>query len=185
MKNVILAPGFNGVSIIFQWFERELTKMGYQVTILDCPMREKITWEGYKNAYDKIKDKLDDSIIIAHSIGCAMTVKYVSANSIKPFAFISLAGFGQPFETPNRPDLDIAVLETNISKETGNTFAEKVKHRYSIFSDNDHVVPRKLLEEFPFIIKSQAIEVPNVGHMGSKSGLTEFPEVIDIIKSLK
>lgn len=185
MRNVILTPGFNGVSIIFKWFEQELTAKGYNVIILNCPMREEITWEGYKNAYDKIRDKLDGSIIIAHSIGCAMTVKYVAANDVRPFAFISLAGFNQPFETPNRPDLDKAVLETAITNNVGANFAEKVAHRYSIFSDNDHVVPRELLEEFPFIVKSKAIEIPNIGHMGSKSGLTEFPEVLEIIDNLK
>ena len=185
MRNVILVPGFNGVSTIFHWFEKELSAKGYNVIIADCPLREEITWAGYKAALDKIKDKLNDSIIIAHSIGCAMTVKYVtSTEDITPFAYISLAGFNHPFETPNRPDLDKAVLETEIHSNIGRQFAEIVPNRFSIFSDNDHVVPRELLEEFPLVINSKAIEIPNVGHMGSKSGLEEFPEVIEIIEKL-
>ena len=184
MRNVILVPGFNGVSIIFRWFEKELGAKGYNVIIPDCPLREEITWAGYKAALDKIKDKFEDSIIIAHSIGCAMSVKYVAENDLKPFAYISLAGFGQPFETPNRPDLDKGVAETTVHAGTGKHFAELTQNRFSIFSDNDHIVPRELLEEFPLIIRSKAIEIPNIGHMGSKSGLEEFPEVIDIIEKL-
>ena len=184
MRNIILIPGFNGVSNIFRWFEKELSAKGHNVIIADCPLREEITWAKYKAALDKIKDQLDDSIIIAHSIGCAMTVKYVTENKVKPYAYISLAGFGRPFETPNRPDLDKAVLETTIHTNVGKQFAEIIPNRFSIFSDNDHVVPRELLEEFPIIINSKAIEIPNVGHMGSKSGLEEFPEVIEIIKKL-
>ena len=184
MRNVILVPGFNGVSIIFRWLEKELSTKGYNVIIPDCPLREEITWAGYKAALDKIKDNFEDSIIIAHSIGCAMSVKYVAENNLKPFAYISLAGFGQPFETPNRPDLDKGVTETTVHVNTGKHFAELTPNRFSIFSDNDHVVPRELLEEFPLIIRSKAIEIPNIGHMGSKSGLEEFPEVIDIIEKL-
>ena len=184
MRNIILVPGFNGVSHIFEHFVREFSAKGYDVTILDAPLREAITWEGYEEAFKKIHDKLADSIIIAHSIGCAMTVKYIAANDVKPFAYISLAGFGEPFETPNRPDLDKAVLDVMIHTNVGEKFAKNVTHRYSIFSDNDHVVPRELLEAFPFIIRSHAIEIPNVGHMGSHSGLEEFPEVTEIVDQL-
>jgi predicted alpha/beta hydrolase family esterase len=184
MRNVILVPGFNGVSVIFRWFEKELNAKGYNVIITDCPLREEITWAGYEDALNKIKDKLDDSIIIAHSIGCAMSVKYVAESNTKPFAYISLAGFGHPFVTPERPDLDKAVAETEVLQDTGKKFAEIVPNRFSLFSNNDHVVPRELLEEFPQIIAAKAIEIPNVGHMGSKSGLEKFPEVTDIIESL-
>ena len=185
MRNVILIPGFNGVSPIFHWLENELSAKGYKTIIPDCPVREQITWASYKAALDKIKDELNDSIIIAHSIGCAMTVKYItSTEGIAPYAFISLAGFNHPFETPNRPDLDRAVLETEIHSNIGKQFAGIVPNRFSIFSDNDHVVPRELLEEFPLVIQSKAIEIPNIGHMGSKSGLEEFPQVIEIIEKL-
>ena len=184
MNNVILVPGFNGVSIIFEWFKNELSQKGHNVTILETPLRDAITWRGYEEAFGKIKDLLPGSIVIAHSIGCAMTVKYFAANNIQAKAFISLAGFPRAFETPNRPDLDKGVLDTTFDASTGKHFAELVENRFSIYSDNDHIVPRELLEEFPMMIRSQAIEIPNVGHMGSKSGLTEFPVVTDIIGNL-
>ena len=185
MNNVILVPGFNGAPIIYEWFKSELTAKGYKVTILDTPLRDAITWKGYEEAFDKIKDLLPDSIIVAHSIGCAMTVKYLAANDIRAKAYISLAGFPRAFETPNRPDLDKGVLETTFDDNTGRHFAELVENRYSIFSDNDHIVPRELLEEFPMMIRSQAIFIPNVGHMGRKAGLTEFPEALEIIERIK
>jgi predicted alpha/beta hydrolase family esterase len=185
MKNVILAPGFNGASKIFKYFERELSAKGYNVIILESPLREEITWQGYEDAFDKIKEKLKDSIVIAHSIGCAMTVRYIGQNpEIAPSAFISLAGFPEAFKTEGRPDLDKAVSETTIKSDELKNFIENVPQRYSLFSDNDHVVPYELLIAFPYILQAKAIQVPGAGHMGSKSGLEEFPEVLQIIESL-
>ena len=53
--------------------------------------------------------------------------------------------------------------------------------RHSIYSDNDHIVPFELLEEFCQDIDSEAMLIKNIGHMGKKSGLEELPEVIKII----
>ena len=114
-----------------------------------------------------------------------MTVRYVGQNpDVAPHAFISLAGFPEGFKTEGRPDLDKAVAETTIKPDELKTFVENVPNRCSIFSDNDHVVPFELLIAFPFIIQAKAIQVPGVGHMGSKSGLEEFPEVIRMIEEL-
>ena len=184
MRNVILVSGFNGVPKIYEYFKQELETKGYKVFIPDCPLRDEITWDGYRRALDALNDKFDGSIIVAHSIGCAMSVKYVAESNVKPFAYISLVGFAQPFETPNRPDLDKGVAETTVHTNTGKRFAELVANRFSIYSDNDHIVPMELLEEFPMIINSKAVFIPGIGHMGKKIGLEKLPEVIDIIEKL-
>lgn len=185
MRNVILVPGFNGVSKIFEYFKRELSVKGYNVIILESPLRDEITWQGYKDAFDKIHDKLKDSVVIAHSIGCAMTVRYVGQNpDTAPHAYISLAGFPEAFKTEGRPDLDKAIAETTIQPDELKAFIENVPRRCSIFSDNDHIVPYESLIAFPHILQAKAIQIPGIGHMGSKSGLEEFPEVIRMVETL-
>ena len=56
-----------------------------------------------------------------------------------------------------------------------------MQKRYCIYSDNDHIVPLKLLEEFCQDVNSEPILIKDFGHMGKKSGLEELPEVIKII----
>ena len=56
-----------------------------------------------------------------------------------------------------------------------------VDKRYSIFSKEDHIVPYTVLNEFSNEIKSIAIPIDGIGHMGKKSGLEELTEVINIV----
>jgi len=40
------------------------------------------------------------------------------------------------------------------------------------------------LENFPKLINAKPLLIPNIGHMGKKSGLETLPEVLDIIESI-
>lgn len=51
-------------------------------------------------------------------------------------------------------------------------------------SANDHIVPYESLIAFPHALQAKAIQIPGIGHMGSKSGLEEFPEVIRMVETL-
>ena len=62
-----------------------------------------------------------------------------------------------------------------------NKIVNLINEKYSIYSDNDHIVPFKILKEFSFAIDSKPIFIPGIGHMGKKVGLEELPEVIDLI----
>ena len=58
-----------------------------------------------------------------------------------------------------------------------------VNSKYSIYSNNDHIVPFEILDKFPKTINSKPLLIENIGHMGSKSGLEELPQVVEIINN--
>lgn len=182
MKNVLLIHGFNGIPKIFVYFKTELEKKGYNVVMPDFPVREEITVDGYFEVFDKYKDIFNNNlIVIAHSIGNAMFIKYISENNLLVGEYISLAGFSKDFYNEGKDVLNekvkLAVLSTQEIKFT----KESINERYSIYSKDDHIVPYDLLKEFSKEINSESISIDGIGHMGKKSGLEELPKVIDII----
>ena len=170
-KNILLIHGFNGIPKIFLYFKEELNKKGYNIIIPDFPTKSDITLNGYFAVFDKYRDYFDENIIvIAHSLGNAMLLKYLCINNLTIKGYISLAGFGESFITEGREDLNTAIKETTISEEEKEKIVSLIKNKYSIYSNDDHIVPYYLLENFPKLINSKSVLIPNLGHMGTKSG---------------
>lgn len=186
MKNVMLIHGFNGVPKIYDYFKEVLSVKGYNVIIPEFPTRTDITVDGFFKVFDKYKSYYNNElIVIAHSIGNAMLVKYISKNNLNVGLYISLAGFGEPFITEGREDLNNVIGPTSVSNTEREKFTNLVKQRWSIYSDNDHIVPYSILEEFPKMINSHSMLIKGIGHMGKKSGLKTLPQVIEIIENAK
>ena len=61
---------------------------------------------------------------------------------------------------------------------------ELIGKAYSIYSDDDHIVPFDILKKYPTIIGAEDCFIPGIGHMGKKSGLEELPEVVDIVNNI-
>jgi predicted alpha/beta hydrolase family esterase len=182
MKNIILIHGFNGIPKIFEYFKIELEKRDYNVIMPDFPVREEITVEGYYRIFDKYKDIFNSNlIVIAHSIGNAMFIKYMYKNNLTVGKYISLAGFAKEFYNEGKDVLNEKVKLTVLSDNELQYTKEIIKDRYSIYSKDDHIVPYELLKEFSELIDSKSYSIDGIGHMGKKSGLEELPEVIDIV----
>lgn len=182
MKNVLLIHGFNGIPKIFEYFKKELEKLDYNVIIPEFPIREEITVEGYFDILNKYKNKFSENlIVVAHSIGNPMFVKYISKNQFKIDTYISLAGFSKSFYNEGKEVLNEKVKLTVLTDDELNDAKALIKKRYSIYSDSDHLVPFELLEQYCLEINSEAIPMKDIGHMGKKSGLEELPKVIELI----
>lgn len=182
MKNVLLVHGFNGMPKIFEYFKEELTKLGYNVFMPNFPVREEITVEGYFNIFDMYKEYYnEDLIVVAHSIGNPMFIKYISKNNFKVGKYISLAGFAKAFYNEGKDALNEKVKLTVLSDKEIQDTIRLIPNRYSIYSDSDHLVPIELLEDFSDNIKSVPMPMKDIGHMGKKSGLEKLPEVIRLI----
>lgn len=182
-KNVLLIHGFNGIPKIFYYFKVELEKLGYNVFLPDFPVREDITVEKYFNIFDNYKKYFNDNlIVIAHSIGNPMFIKYISKNHLKVGKYISLAGFSKDYYNEGKDILNEKVKLTILTENEKENTKNLITDRYSIYSDDDHIVPFELLKEFCKDIESKQILIKNIGHMGKKSGLEKLPEVIKIVE---
>lgn len=183
MKNVILIHGYNGIPKIYNWLENELKNKGYKVIIPEFPTREEVIYSKWKNIMDNYKQNLNkDTIVIAHSIGNEFLIKYICENDLEIDLYISLAGFAKKFECENRDDLNRALKEFLVNDKEKTKFKESINVRYSIYSDNDHIIPFEVLEQYAEDIDSTPILIKGIGHMGNKSGLEKIPEVLEIIE---
>jgi len=181
MRNVILIHGYNGIPKIYEYFMKELRDR-YNLIVPNFPTKTDITMNAYFKVFDENKEYFtEDCIVIAHSIGNEIFIKYICENNLKVGLYISLAGFGKPFIVEGREDLNNVVAPIFIKKEERTKCKELICECYSIYSNNDHIAPFENLEEFPKIIGSKPILIEGIGHMGKKSGLEELPQVIDII----
>lgn len=181
-NNVLLIHGFNGIPKIFNYFKEELKNKGYNVILPNFPVREEIEIERYFEVFDKYKEIFNDNlIVIAHSIGNPMFIKYISKNNYKIGKYISLAGFSEAYYNEGKDDLNEKVKLTVLTDKEKEDAIRQINEKYSIYSDNDHIVPFDLLEKYCEDIESKPILIKNIGHMGNKSGLETLPEVIDLI----
>lgn len=182
---ILLVHGYNGIPKIFDYFKNTLEKDGYEIIMPSFPTQTDITQDKYFLIFDKYKDKIgENTIIIAHSIGNIMALKYLFANDISIRGYISLAGFGEPFVNEGRDDLNNVIAPLRLTDEELAKIPMLVGRAYSIYSDNDHIVPFEILKKYPEIIGAKDCPMSGIGHMGSKSGLEELPEVISIISEI-
>jgi predicted alpha/beta hydrolase family esterase len=123
----------------------------------------------------------ENLIVVAHSIGNPMFIKYICKYNINIGLYISLAGFAQPFYVEGKDVLNQVLKPLSISDEEKIKNLNLINEKYSIYSDNDHIVPFKILEEYPSVVDSKPVFVSGIGHMGKKIGLEELPEVIKVI----
>ena len=181
-KNILLIHGFNGIPKIFNYFKNELEKQGYNVIIPEFPVREEININAYFKIFNMYKEIINENlIVIAHSLGNSMFIKYICKNNLKVGLYISLAGFADAFYVEGKYVLNKVIEPLTIKNEEKNKIVNLINGKYSIYSDNDHIVPFKILKEFSLAIDSIPIFIPGIGHMGKKIGLEELPEVIDLI----
>lgn len=182
MKNVLLIHGFNGIPKVFNYFKEELENKGYNVLLPNFPVREEITIDRYFKVFDEYREFFNDDLIaIAHSIGNSMFIKYISQKNYKIGKYISLAGFSKAYYNEGKDVLNEKVKLTILTGKEREDAIELINERYSVYSDNDHIVPFELLESYCADIRSKPILIKNIGHMGKKSGLETLPEVIDLI----
>lgn len=186
MNNILLIHGFNGIPTVFYYFKEELEKLNYNVIMPQFPVREEITVEGYFNILDKYKKYFNEElIVVAHSIGNPMFIKYISKYRLKVEKYISLAGFSKDFYNEGKDVLNEKVKLTILTDDEKNTAKELIKEKYFIYSDSDHLVPFELLKQYCDDINSVAIQMKDIGHMGKKSGLEKLPKVIELITDKK
>ena len=182
MKKVLLLHGYNGFPEVFNWIKEELESLGYKVIMPNFPIQENVRYNIWKEQLDKIyKDLSDELIVVVHSIGNPFLIKYLNEKHLNIKLYIGMAGFSDIFVT-NNINLNDAIKNMVPSQEELNNFKEKVKNRICIYSDNDHIIPIDILKKHIDNIAGKDYFIPNIGHMGKKSGLKELPKVIEIIK---
>ena len=182
MKNIILVHGFNGIPKIYEWLKAELESRNLEVILPSFPPQEGVVYEAWAEILDKYKDHItSDSIIICHSIGNEFIIKYLTNNNLPVSTYIGLAGFAQAFYNEGKDILNVATEKFLVTSEEKQQFIDLATKRYAIYSNDDHIVPFDVLSAYPKEIAAEPILIPGIGHMGRKSGMEKFPELLELV----
>ncbi len=186
-KTAFIIHGFNGdTTYTFgPWLKQELENLGYDVIMPEFPIRSEATYSGWSSILDNyISSFNEDSIIVCHSIGNPFIIKYISDRKLKVKLYISVAGFCKLFTVPDREDLNNAFLDFKISNENINYCKSNILYRYSLYSDNDHVIPFDILNDFVQKLDSIPVFISCVGHMGNRDNIHKLPQIIEILNKV-
>jgi predicted alpha/beta hydrolase family esterase len=183
-ENLFAIHGFNGiVPVIKDYIEPEGKKLGMDVFAPVFPNKMKADFEKWEKILDEYNKKgliNENTTIIAHSLGTLFVPKYLARRNIKIKLYISLAGFlGGDTEIE---DIKKVVEKFLPTEEEINKAMELMPIRYSIYSNNDHLFSKEILENYADRFNSNKVFIPNVGHMGRTSGITKLPQIFDIVE---
>ncbi len=186
--DLFIIHGYNGdtTETFGKYVKNEVEKLGFAVHMPSFPIRQEATYENWKKVMDTYFDKEyinENTVIVAHSQGTLFIPKYLAEKNIKIKLFISLAGF--LCDINGRDDINEVIAGFRPNKEELQKSIKLMKHRYSIYSDNDHLNPQNELEKYADKFKAEKVFINGIGHMGRKSGIKELPQVIEIIKKVE
>ena len=188
MKSAIYFHGIHGdtQNSVAPWLSKEFEKFGYKLVYPKFFDDEKCFYDDFKKVADVLfKEGVfkNDSIVVGHSIGNALFIKYCFERKLKIKAYISLAGFYEkiPFNNPVVRENIYAVLP---NENEMLYVRENIPFRISLYS-NDHIVPEENLINFSKKLNAKAYFLQNKGHFGRKNGVQELSELIDILKNEK
>lgn len=187
MKTAFIIHGFNGdTTYTFgPYLKDEFEKRGYNVIMPNFPIRSEATFSGWSSILDNYKSLFnEETIVVCHSIGNPFIIKYISENKLQAKLYVSVAGFCKLFSVPDRADLNSAFVDFKVDSNNTNYCKKNITYRYSLYSDNDHVVPFDILEDFIKQMNSSPIFISKVGHMGNRQSKEIYPEIAKTISDI-
>lgn len=187
MKTAFILHGFNGDTIYTfgPALKSFLEEKGYTVIMPSFPIRSEATFNGWSKLLDNYKLNFNKyTIVVAHSIGNPFFIRYLYENNLIANAYISVAGFCDLFKVDGREDLNSAFIDFAINNNSIEYLKSSVPYRYSLYSDNDHVIPFDILKNFIAKIKSEPVFISGAGYMGNRDNITRLPQIEKIIDSI-
>ena len=161
------------------WIREELVKLGYDVTIPDFPAPDQPLPERWYPVIDGlVKDADRDSIVIGHSLGGAIALRFLERIRISVnVAAIVGATLGIPpikYITGDSPFLAGGFDWGAIRK--------RARHFVVFHSDNDLFVCLENGQKAAQELGVPLSFVPGAGHFNQAAGYTQFPELLEAIR---
>lgn len=164
-----------------QWLHDELVKKGHQVIMPSLPnsMHPDRT-EWLNTVKEQVKNvDLNDLVIIGHSLGATTALDFLENVDGKINTFISVGGFSEDYGAP---------LNSYFLKEKPINLKKVKKHAKNIvviFGDNDPHVAGWALQKLAEGLGVDPIIIKNGGHLNTEAGYTTFPQLLEILSSLR
>lgn len=158
-----------------------IKNMGFNILLPHFPLNEKITLEKWENIAKEYSSFFNNSLVICHSLSTLFILKFLRKYNLSCKALITIAG-GYSNEIENEKYI---YLKDFIPTIQDFSYAKNnIMHRFSLYSNNDHIFSQKQLLDYISLLDSKPIFLENCGHFGVSSGIKDIPEVEMIIKTI-
>ena len=166
----------------FPWLHKHLKQSNEKVIVPYFPYGKDFqtfeNWASLLDNYRKLRIINSNTIVIAHSIGCAFIAKYLLDRGMIFSKLILIAPFNN-YSVDNGGEYDYV----NKSFFTDNLGLVKdyVGEIICLYSDNDPYVKFEACKKFAIDIQAKDIIISNGGHLNSESGYDSFEELLEYI----
>lgn len=175
----MIIPGNGNTDISENWFpyvKKELEKSGIEVIAKNMPDPDVAREKYWLPFIEKEIGSGDDVILIGHSSGAIAIMRYLEDHSVKLAILVGACYTDLGDEKEKQAGYFNRPWQWDKIKKN----AEKI---IQFASTNDPYVPISEPHHIRDNLKTEYYEYNDQGHFGSDVGKTEFPEIIEIIKT--
>lgn len=160
------------------WLTQELRASDVEVTAPRMPDPKQPNVDAWIEEVSKAVGTIDDhTILVGHSLGTYVLLRYLDAYTEPERAgkLILVAGFGGHERAQQGKQ---ALPEVNFEGVKG-----RVEHIYSVYSDNDEIIPPAWSRELGVLLGAENVVDPGKGHFAGLHGCNTLPSVLNMIKA--
>ena len=159
----------------FPWLQQQADQHGINLKVLRLDPSERPQLQVWdQQIYEQLGALLEDSILIAHSLGCLAILHYLSheLQQQRIRKLILVAGFNGRLGRLDEvnPFIDAAVVDFDLLRE-------QIEEHVVIYSEGDERVLPKFSLEQAQSLHARVIAAKHQGHFIDSEGCIELPEV--------
>jgi len=166
----------------FPWLKTELEKLGCNVFIPKFPTPENQSLKSWLSAFEEYKQYLnEETVLVGHSLGPAFILSLLESLEKRVKAAFFVAGFLGKLENPEFDEINKSFTEKEFNWEK---IKENCEQFFVFQSDNDPYVPEEKAKQLASNLRVEPILVKKAGHFNESAGYTQFPLLLEKIKTL-
>lgn len=168
----------------YPWLSRKLQQAGHysrRIVMANASQPDFEAWQKFLAL--QMPDLDENTIVIAHSLGCLTALHYLNQRFLQTGARIKAGIFVSGFKTrlTTQPELTNFI---QCAKMDSGILQTHIPICISFISSNDPIVPPPASIQLGSFINAQIYEVKDAGHFMAEDGFSEIPELWDVLKPL-
>ncbi|OTG94122.1 RBBP9/YdeN family alpha/beta hydrolase [Acinetobacter sp. ANC 3832] len=166
----------------FPWLAKKVQDTGSSCEIVHLEDANQPQYAEWKQGLEiQISPLNEQSIVIAHSLGCLSVLDFLSqalnGRSLK--AIFLIAPFNE--RIASLPELNLFIDQANIQD---GMIRSHIQQRYLFLSNDDPFVPAPMSIRLGHLLNAQMVEVKGAKHFMAEDGVKEFPQLWERLQPL-
>ena len=167
----------------FSWLKNELSNLGFDVSVPRFPTPAGQSFASWRKVFADMNTQApDQTILIGHSIGAPFVLRMAEETNAPYNAFLAVCPFAKTLGIEEFDGLNSTFVDHNFDWPRIKAGA---KHRFCFAGDNDPYVPLTFSEDVAQKAGATLHVVPGGGHLNADSGYVTFPQILEVIKTIR